>query len=194
MIEPGMNAMRTVLAAVVLTVASPAFCANDGIYDNTTATIGVEGCAVSSLATLNNFYRSTVSTAIPQSDPGALNAALRGLGNEGYTESGSVFWPGLNTLSGNKIQFVRLTDVDTRNSLQDVENSADADLALGRPVIMRVRRLKNTGTFGTHFVLAVGRCRGEYIIADPGSGTRTRFDPNDANFQLTGIRRFRPGP
>lgn len=149
-------------------------------YDNTTSTIGVEGCAVSSLATLNNFYRSTVSSAIPQFNPGTLNSGLAGLGLLGYSQGGVVNWEGLNTLSGNNIRFVELTNVDANNLLGDVARSADADLARGRPVVMRVRRLKNNGTFGTHFVLAVGRCRGEYLIADPGSGTRSTFDPKDS--------------
>ncbi|MDO8589358.1 MAG: hypothetical protein Q7T82_20235, partial [Armatimonadota bacterium] len=161
-------------------------------YDNTTQTMGAEGCAVSALAALNNFYRNTVSTAIPALDPDTLNRSLIGLGGRGYQPVGRLNWTGLTRLSGNTINFIELRDVDTASTIQDLISATDGDLARGRPVVIRVQRRRDNGTFGPHFVLAVGKCRGEYIIADPGSGTRVQFDPNDTNFELTGIRRFAP--
>lgn len=154
--------------------------------------MGTAGCATTSLATLNNFYSNTVSSSIPQIDPDALNRALRSLGPAGYDGRGRVQWRGLSILTNGAIRFGRLADVSATLTIQDVTEIADADLKLRRPVVMKVSRLRADGTSGEHFVLAVGKCRGQYIIADPGSGTRTQFDPNDANFQLLGIRTYAP--
>ncbi|MFA6002677.1 MAG: fibronectin type III domain-containing protein [Elusimicrobiota bacterium] len=162
---------------------------SDFYYANTNSTIGILGCALTSLATLNNFYRNSVSGTIPETDPGKLNASLRDLGTQGYDGS-AVDWGAIRTLSGNRIRYLGRTDVSVINTRQELLSRADADLLLGRPVIFKIRRRRADGTFGQHFVLAVGRCGSEYTIADPGSGTRRSFEPNDPDFAFMGIRRF----
>jgi hypothetical protein len=159
-------------------------------YDNTNVAIAAEGCALSSLATLNNFYRTTVSTAIPQTDPAALNQSLRNL--NGYAVGGRIDWTRISQASNGGVRFVSTRNIGPNTSRQQLEADVDRDLLAGRPVVIRVLRTRANGTQGEHFVLAVGRCGGEYVISDPGSATRSSFNPADPNFTLTGIRRFAP--
>ncbi len=159
-------------------------------YDNTNQAISAEGCALSSLATLNNFYRTTTSSAIPQTDPAALNQSLRNL--NGYAAGGRIDWTRISQASNGGVRFVGMRNVGANTSRQQLQADIDQDLLSGRPVVIRVLRTRTNGTQGEHFVLAIGRCGNEYVISDPGSGTRNSFDPADPNFTLTGIRRFSP--
>lgn len=161
-------------------------------YDDTQSSMAAEGCATSSLAALSEYYRISSSSSIPGTNPGDLNRSLRGMGENGYQAQGRVNWQAINTISGNQIRLSELRDIDSTTTAQDLIASIDADLALGRPVITRVRRRRANGSHSTHFVLVVGQCQGGYLIADPGSAVRDRFNPADADFTLTGIRRFRP--
>jgi hypothetical protein len=143
------------------------------------------GCGLTSLADLNNFY-TTVSTAIPTTNPGTLNDFLIRLGTAGYQGGTAVNWPAIQRYTGNHVRYVqnRSGEIDNNNTEAALLTTADSDILNGRPVIFHVRHPRS------HFVVAIGKCGGSYLISDPGDQTHYQFDPNDPNFTFTGIRRF----
>jgi len=113
------------------------------------ATMGAEGCAVSSAAMVLAFYGQDI-------DPGRLNAFLSD--NGGYTPQGWLYWekaadyrPGL-----------------ARHAYEDLPSYSliDSNLERGNPVIVRIHLPNGI----THFVVIVGKDGFDYLIQDPASG------------------------
>jgi Peptidase_C39 like family len=113
------------------------------------ATMGEEGCAVSSAAMVLAFYGQDI-------DPGRLNAFLSISG--GYTPQGWLYWekaadyhPGV-----------------ARHAYEDLPSYflIDSNLERGNPVIVRIRLPNGV----THFVVIVGKSGFDYLIQDPASG------------------------
>lgn len=154
------------------------------------STIGGAGCALSALATLSNYYRATVSTAIPATDPARLNTYLEETG--GYQNGTVVVWSGINQFSGTRINYIRdgSGDVNVLNTQTELLSRADTDILRRKPVVFRIRHRWPDGHISSHFIVAVGKCGDEYLISDPGDNTRIRFNPNDPDFLFVGIRRF----
>ncbi len=115
----------------------------------TPATLGAEGCAITSAAMVLASYGADV-------DPGRLNAFATQ--HAGFTPEGWLYWeaaaaypPGL-----------------ARKAYEDKPSFAliDRNLLAGNPVIIRVRYPSGT----THFVVIVGKRGFDYLIRDPGAG------------------------
>lgn len=122
----------------------------------TQATMGAEGCAVSSSAMVLAFYGQDV-------DPGRLNAFLAM--NGGFTPEGWLYWekaadyvPGI-----------------VRHAYEDLPSYflIDSNLLRGNPVIVRIRL--RTGI--AHFVVIVGKTGFEYLIQDPASAGESGVYP-----------------
>ena len=159
-------------------------------------TIGFLGCGVTALATLSNYYAANVSTSIPTTNPGRLNTYLRGLpGVTGYNANNDVEFSAIGVFSSSTVRYIKRESPNieeagiTRQVLIDRTNR---EILAGRPVILQIRRLRPNGTFGPHFILAVGKCGSGYIIADPIGGEERLYNPTDPSARLIGIRVFRP--
>ncbi|MEY5025585.1 MAG: hypothetical protein RLZZ244_1113 [Verrucomicrobiota bacterium] len=115
------------------------------------ATLGAEGCAVTSAAMALAYHGMDV-------DPKRLNAFLNAF--QGYTEKGWLYWEAAAEFEPGKV----------RHAYEDLPSYRLMDLNLlrGNPVIVRVR----PGGRGTHFVLVVGKRGYEYLAQDPGAGGR----------------------
>jgi hypothetical protein len=159
------------------------------IYDNTTNTIRAKGCVVTSLATLINYYHKEYDNLISSTTPAELNEYLINLGRRGYS-SGNVKWNAVEIFSNNRIRFVDLIDISTITpivTIGDLIEKIDNELLSKRPVVLRIKGYESP----SHFILAIGKCNGNYIILDPGSAIRVLYNPNDKEHPLLGIRRFR---
>ena len=114
----------------------------------TPATMGEEGCAVSSSAMVLAFYGQDI-------DPGRLNAFLTA--NGGYTPQGWLYWEKAAEFSPGK----------ARHAYEDLPSYflIDWNLLHGNPVIVRIRLPSDM----THFVVVSGKVGFDYLIQDPGS-------------------------
>ena len=115
----------------------------------TPATLGAEGCAVTSAAMVLASYGVDV-------DPGRLNAFA--IQHGGYTPEGWLYWEAA----------AAYPPAIARKAYEDKPSYAliDQNLLAGNPVIIRVRY----PTGGTHFVVIVGKRGFDYLIRDPGRG------------------------
>ncbi len=162
----------------------------------TYGTIGYLGCGVTALATLSNYYAANISTSIPTTNPGILNTYLREMpGVTGYNASNDVQFSAIGIFSSSTVRYIRDESASvweegiTRQILIDRTNR---EILAGRPVIFQIRRLRSDGTFGPHFIVAVGKCGNNYIISDPIGGEERLYNPTEPNTRLIGIRVFRP--
>jgi len=154
-------------------------------YNHTNVTIQNKGCALSALATLSNFYKTSLGLGIPTTQPDQLNEFLKQQGDAGYLE-GDVVWKGIKLFSNNKIRHRTSYDIGVNTTLAGLINLIDADINARQPVIVRIV----TGFFIDHFMLIVGKCGDKYVVSDPGSRTRTLYDPRSETDPLIGIRQF----
>jgi hypothetical protein len=157
-------------------------------------TIADKGCALSSLATLINYHRASFDATISSTTPKDLNEKLKDLGKRGYTSRGDILWRAIEdpTITNGKIRSLESLNVDDadQSSLQrtreEILSVADEDLRVGLPVIFLIKKTAAT----KHFVLGVGKCGSDYLVADPGSLTVQKLDPRGGEMPLFGIRRF----
>jgi hypothetical protein len=171
--------------------------ANNNCQINPNATIGWRGCALTSLATLINYYANTYPELhIPTTNPGSLNDYLRNLPIPlGYNARNDVNFSAIERYSNGRVNFIDDESVNiwdagiTRQILIDRTNY---EILAGRPVILRIRRLRENGTYGPHFIMAIGRCGSSYVVVDPMGGVERLYNPTDPNALLQGIRVFRP--
>src|SRR4051812_33461670 len=122
----------------------------------TPATIGAEGCALSSAAMVLSYYG--VDT-----DPHRLNEFL--IGNGGYTPEGWIYWEKAAELAPGRV----------RKEWEDPGSHKMIDLNLlhGNPVIVKLRLQSGT----THFVVIAGKQGFDYLIRDPGGGSEKGLYP-----------------
>jgi len=159
--------------------------------------IGWRGCALTSLATLINYYANTYPELhISTTNPGSLNDYLRNLPIPlGYNARNDVNFSAIERYSNGRVNFIDDESVNiweagiTRQILIDRTNY---EILAGRPVILRIRRLRENGTYGPHFIMAIGRCGSSYVVVDPMGGVERLYNPTDPNALLQGIRVFRP--
>lgn len=150
-------------------------------------TIGRVGCALTSVANMLNFY-NTVSTSIARTSPDLLNTAM--IQQNGYNANDDIRWDQVGRFAAGNLIQIDSPDVDQHHSQADIIRLLDADLALGRPVILRGEH-PPAGSGRLHFMLAIGKCRGSYIVADPNSVTGIRlYEPNETLLPLRGVRRY----
>ncbi len=158
--------------------------------------IHTDGCALSALATVNNFYQAS-NPAIPATDPLLLNATLSGPTVNAYSGAGRIdFDRAIRGASAGAIHYVFSGggDISAANTEQSLTQTASGDLssASPHPVILHVKHVWPNGKVTDHYITAVGMCNGQYIVSDP-AGVLSRYDPsNPGIFPFSGIRRFSP--
>jgi len=162
---------------------SPTCYANNNCQLNPNATIGWRGCALTSLATLINYYNSNVYSGIPRTNPGDLNTYLRGLPvPDGYDNKNDVNFYAIERYTNNRVSFVDRYDVGISNSEEALLDTADGLIRSGIPLIFRVRG---------HFLLVVGKCGDKFIVSDPAGGQERLYDPdNPDEREFEGLRVF----
>jgi hypothetical protein len=136
----------------------------------TPATLGAEGCAVSSAAMVLASYGADV-------DPGRLNAFA--IQHGGYTPEGWLYWEAA----------AAYPPAIARKAYEDKPSYAliDRNLLAENPVIVRVRYPGG----GTHFVVIVGKRGFDYLIRDPGrGGTRGVYPLKDLGVPIEALRFF----
>lgn len=139
---------------VVVVNDVPHFAQNDPRWrvdrlGDTPATLGSEGCAVTSAAMVLASYGADL-------DPGRLNKFLRAGG--GYTEQGWLYWEKASAYPPSVAGHAYEDDAS--------HFLIDWNLLRGNPVIVRLRYPNGI----THFVVIVGKSGFEYLIRDPGAG------------------------
>ncbi|HOI41509.1 MAG TPA: hypothetical protein PK523_01060 [Elusimicrobiales bacterium] len=158
---------------------------NNPQYQKHEFTISAKGCGLSALATLINHYKDAYSLPISSATPAILNSYMNE--NSGYDKGGSVFFNKVADWSNNRIVYVRpKIDIGqlvngARTTRDDLMRLVKTEVMAKRPVIVRI----SSG----HFLLVVGLCGDDYIVSDPGSGWRYRYNPIGA-LKLIGVRRF----
>ena len=159
--------------------------------DPTRVQIHTAGCALSSLATVDDIYQRS-NPAIPTpNDPGTLNRVLPNV--NGYIEGG-VNFEAIHGVSGGNLRYVRSGsyDISVAHTPQNLTQTATDDLMNRRPVIFHVKHSHQGAPSTDHYITAVGICGGQFIVSDP-AGALTLYDPNNPGiFPFRGIRRFSP--
>ncbi|MEW5950743.1 MAG: hypothetical protein AB1637_02505 [Elusimicrobiota bacterium] len=163
--------------------------ANHNCEVDLNATIGRYGCALTTLATLINYYANTYPELnISTTNPGALNDYLRGLTiPQGYNKRNEINFGVVRQYSNGTIKYVGRYDVGNYTQAY-LLGQANLELLSGRPVIFRIFRKDNR----YHFIVAVGKCGDSYIIADPAGGIERLYNPGETDYIFSGIRIFRP--
>jgi hypothetical protein len=131
--------------------------------DTTNLTIGSDGCAITSLAMIFNYYQSRFTA------PDSFNACLKDNSSyaAGYCGNCLIRWD-----TGCKPNGVRYEGTDY--------SKLDDDLRRGHPVVAKVNG-------GKHFVVLIGKNdEGNYISNDPWNGVRKTYRKSD----IVDIRRY----
>jgi hypothetical protein len=153
--------------------------------------IGWLGCALTSLATLINYYANTYPELhISTTNPGDLNTYLRRLPiPDGYNDDNDVNFSAINIYSNGRVNFIddESGDINRNLTREILLNRADNEILAGRPVIFKILRGN-----GTHFVVVIGKCGNNYVIADPAGGIERLYNPDERGYIFNGIRIFRP--
>ena len=123
---------------------------------NTPATLGAEGCAVTSAAMVLASYGA-------DTDPGRLNKLVTEA--NGYEGAGWLVWEKAAEVTG-----------DIARKAYEAEPSyrlIDENLSRRNPVIVRLRLESGT----THFVVIAGKEGYDYLTRDPGAGAAKGLYP-----------------
>jgi hypothetical protein len=134
------------------------------------STLGAEGCAVSSAAMVLASYGI-------DTDPGRLNRFL--LEHGGFTPRGWMEWSVAATLAPERVQHV-YEDSPTYHLI-------DANIALGNPVIVRVRLANGV----THFVVLAGKEGYDYLVRDPAGGRKELYPLRELGRDIEALRYYR---
>jgi hypothetical protein len=134
----------------------------------TPATIGAEGCALSSAAMVLSYYGI-------DTDPHRLNEFLNG--NGGYTPEGWIYWEKAAELAPDRVR----KDWEDPGSYKMI----DTNLLHRNPVIVKLRLRSGT----THFVVITGKQGFDYLIRDPGAGgTKGVYPLKELGSRILGLR------
>jgi hypothetical protein len=115
----------------------------------TEATLGAEGCALTSAAMVLASYGI-------DTDPRRLNRFVTD--NNGFTPNGWLYWEAAAAIAPDRVKHV-YEDLPTYHLI-------DSQLAAGNPVIVRLRYPSGI----THFVVLAGKDGYDYLVRDPGAG------------------------
>jgi len=138
----------------------------------TPGTIGGEGCAITSIAMIFQYYGI-------DTDPQRLNWFLDT--NGGYTPEGWVYWEKAAEIAPGRVKHI-YEDLPSYYLI-------DSNLARGNPVIVK---LKLPGGI-THFVVIAGKDGWDYLIRDPGYGGMKGVYPlKDLGSDILGLRFYKP--
>jgi hypothetical protein len=163
----------------------------DGDCPGNKTSIGFRGCALTSLATLINYYAKTYpELRISITDPKGLNKILKEI--NGFDGSHNVDFKTIYdiNISKNKLKLYKKFDFNiiistigsylSETDALKVRSIIDNELTNLRPVIIKVYRAIIRGTDKkewSHFMLVVGKCGDKYIVSDPGSRYRIFIIP-----------------
>jgi len=142
----------------------------------TQATLGAEGCALTSAAMVLAGYGADI-------DPARLNRFTTDLG--GFTPEGWLYWEAA----------AEYPPANLWHAYEDLPSFRliDANLLAGNPVIARIRHPGGP----THFVVIVGKRGFDYLIRDPGApGARGVYPFKEYALPIEAIRFYqmrRPG-
>jgi hypothetical protein len=142
---------------------------------------------------VNNFYQAT-SSAIPATDPSALNVALSSPAVHGYSGAGRIDFTRIGAITGNAIHYVPTGggDIGGINTEQVLTQNLTDDLLAGRPVVIHLKHNWPSGHVTDHYITATGICGGQYIVSD-SAGVLNLYDPGVPGiYPFVGIRRFSP--
>ncbi len=131
-------------------------------------TIGAEGCAITSIAMIFNYYGI-------DTDPQRLNWFLDL--NGGYTPEGWVYWEKAALLAPDRVKHV-YEDLPSYYLI-------DSNLSRGNPVIVKLKLSSGV----THFVVIAGKEGYDYLIRDPsGAGAKGIYPLKDLGSNILGLR------
>lgn len=160
-------------------LAVPQLCQDDpkwaGDYLATTdGTIGGEGCAITSIAMIFNYYGI-------DTDPQRLNWLLDT--NGGYTPQGWVYWEKAVDVAPTRVVHI-YEDLPSYYLI-------DSNLARGNPVIVKLKLRSGI----THFVVIAGKEGWDYLIRDPAAGPERGIYPlKELGSDILGLRFYeQPG-
>lgn len=122
----------------------------------TEASIGAEGCALTSAAMVLGSYGI-------DTDPQRLNRFVTEHG--GFTPQGWLYWEAAAAIAPDRVQHV-YEDLPSYHLI-------DEQLAAGNPVIVRLRLPNGI----THFVVLAGKEGYDYLTRDPGAGASKGLYP-----------------
>jgi len=150
--------------------------------------IGFRGCALTSLATLINYYaKQYPELNITPTEPGKLNKWLRD--NEGY-DNGNIDFAIIIIYTKGKIEYISNESCDRGNkrckTRKDIISKINSEIENRRIVILKLIHGNNL----THFLLVVGKCGNNYVVSDPAGGREYLYNPNDSSYRLEGVRIF----
>ena len=146
----------------------------DDLLGPTGATLGAEGCAVTSAAMVMASYGI-------DTDPGRLNRFLAD--HEGFTPEGWLYWESAALFEPGRCE----------KAYEDAPSHALIDLNLlrGNPVIVRIRFPSGM----THFVVIAGKEGFQYLIRDPGAGAARGLYPlSELASHIEALRYYRRIP
>ena len=155
-------------------------------------TIGKRGCALTAMTMLINAYQRRYGLGYAPTDPGALNAYLIDPAHYGFKGDADLDWSEvLFHYTQEAISYQSRISVDQdasryEASVRSALAKVDASLLRGEPAVLHLQSTTNAG----HFVMAVGRCGGNYLVADPNSATALKvLDPLAR--KIRGVRLFK---
>lgn len=138
----------------------------------TDGTIGEDGCAITSIAMIFQFYGI-------DTDPQRLNWFLDS--NGGYTPEGWVYWEKAALLAPDRVKHI----YENLPSYYLI----DSNLERGNPVIVKLRLRSGV----THFVVIAGKDGWDYLIRDPSiNGMRGIYPLKDLGSDILGLRYYEP--
>jgi len=133
---------------------------------STTATIGSDGCAITSLAMLCTYFGK-------DTDPQKLNTDLTRV--KGFQNGALVVWGAISDIYPDiKVDWDNFIDCSTTDAPLD---KIDALLVAKKPVIVKVDYDYHTAKVDQHWILVVGKTEdGAYICNDPIDGVEIFFN------------------
>lgn len=144
------------------------------------STIGLYGCAITSLAMLLTYYGSPCTPERVQDE------LLEGRGYRNTPTRNLVDWPQLAAIYP-QIKSITRSDFLSRDPNAREMAALNAELSSGKPAILKVDGVPG-GELDEHFVLAYGVLESGIMVADPYSGAVkpvTDFCPTNKPWRKT---------
>ncbi|HWB57935.1 MAG TPA: C39 family peptidase [Chthoniobacteraceae bacterium] len=133
-------------------------------------TLGGEGCAITSIAMIFQYYGI-------DTDPQRMNWFLDT--NGGYTPEGWVYWEKAALIAPDRVKHI-YEDLPSYYLI-------DSNLARGNPVIVKLKLRSGV----THFVVIAGKEGWDYLIRDPATGGEKGIYPlKDLGSDILGLRYY----
>ena len=138
------------------------------------STIGLEGCAITSIAMVFKYYGI-------QTNPADMNYFLKQKNNWGYNKGCLVKWDVASQRTGGVVEWVDDYPTDLDQIRTELNNR--------HPVIAEVSMKLKSGEYAQHFVVITGYSGSDFNVNDPLNGVTT-FNQHYGN-PATGIKGIR---